>query len=331
MSKRAAFMVTVAGSNITSTLSPVLISLSVSDKVGTHADTATLEIDDTDGRIVLPQIGAPVIVALGWDGEGVRVVFTGTVDEVKSGGSRSGGRTLTITAKGMDTTAGPKQTQQRHFDDTTVNDILTEAGKAAGVTEIEIDPSLAGIKRRYFEMRDESFIHAGERLAREIGGNFRIQGTRATMSKRGGSYTASVMARWGDNLHGWDLSPALGRPQFATMRARWYDPNEAKWKDTEQGTGLSAEARHDHRYAKADEAEAGQQAGSDSATSQRDQAEGSVTIEGNTAAIPDGLCIISGARAGIDGAWRIEAVTHTYSRSSGFVSQLSLKAPGSAA
>jgi len=115
------------------------------------------------------------------------------------------------------------------------------------------------------------------------------------------------------------------------MRARWYDPNEAKWKDTEQGTGLSAEARHDHRYAKADEAEAGQQAGSDSATSQRDQAEGSVTIEGNTAAIPDGLCIISGARAGIDGAWRIEAVTHTYSRSSGFVSQLSLKAPGSAA
>jgi phage protein D len=327
MSKRAAFMVTVAGSNITSTLSPVLISLSVSDKVGTHADTATLEIDDTDGRIVLPQIGAPVIVALGWQDEGVRMVFTGTVDEVKSAGSRSSGRTLTITAKGMDTTAGPKQTQQRHFDDKSVKDILTEAGKAAGITEIDIDPSLAGIKRRSFDMRDESFIHAGERLAREIGGNFRIQGSRAIMSKRGGSYTASVQARWGDNLHGWDLSPALGRPQFATMRARWYDPKAAQWKETQLQTGLSAKARHDHRYAKPDETEASQQAGSDSATSQRDQAEGSVTIEGNTSAIPDGLCIVSGARAGIDGAWRIEAVTHTYSRSAGFISQLSLKAP----
>ena len=109
----------------------------------------------------------------------------------------------------------------------------------------------------------------------------------------------------------WRISPRtlerwrwLGEgPQYLKIGGRVvYDPNEAKWKDTEQGTGLSAEARHDHRYAKADEAEAGQQAGSDSATSQRDQAEGSVTIEGNTAAIPDGLCIISGARAGIDGA-----------------------------
>ena len=65
MSKRAVFKVTVAGTNITATLMPVLISLTVSDKVGTHSDTASLEIDDTDGRIILPQIGAPVIVALG--------------------------------------------------------------------------------------------------------------------------------------------------------------------------------------------------------------------------------------------------------------------------
>ena len=83
MSKRAQFMVMVAGTNITSTLAPVLISLTVSDMVGTHSDTATLEVDDTGGRIVLPQIGAPVIVALGWEGEGLRTVFTGTVDEMR--------------------------------------------------------------------------------------------------------------------------------------------------------------------------------------------------------------------------------------------------------
>ena len=184
MSKRAAFMVTVAGTNITTTLMPVLISLTVSDKVGTHSDTASLEIDDTDGRIILPQIGATVVVALGWEGEGVRVVFAGTVDEVRSSGSRSGGRTLSITAKGMDTTGKPKEGQQRHFDDSTGEDILKEAGKSAGVTEVEIDPSLASITRKYFEMRDESFIHMGERLAREIGGNFRIQIGRASWRER---------------------------------------------------------------------------------------------------------------------------------------------------
>lgn len=327
MSKRAVFMVTVAGTNITSTLSPVLISLSVSDKVGTHSDTATLEIDDTEGRIVMPQIGAPVIVALGWEEGGVRVVFTGTVDEVKSSGSRSSGRTLTITAKGMDTTKKPKEAQQRHFDDMSVSDILKKAGEMAGVTDIEIDPSLASLTRKYFEMRDESFIHMGERLAREIGGNFRIQGTRAIMSKRGGTYTAAVVAAWGKNLHSWDISPALGRTQYSKVRARWYDALKAEWQEKEESTKLSADARHDHRYAKFDENEAGQQTASDAATSERDAGDGSVTIEGNTEAIPDGLCIVTGARGGVDGAYRIESVTHTYSRGGGFVTQISLKQP----
>jgi phage protein D len=329
MSKRAVFMVTVAGTNITTTLMPVLISLIVSDKVGTHSDTASLEIDDTDGRIVLPQIGAPVIVALGWEGEGVRVVFIGTVDEVRSSGSRGSGRTLSITAKGMDTTGKPKEGQQRHFDDCTVEDILSEAGKSAGVTTVEVDSSLASITRKYFEMRDESFIHMGERLAREIGGNFRIQGNRAVMSKRGGSYTAAVVAAWGRNLHGWDISPALGRTQYYKVRARWYDPKQAAWQEKEDGTNLSVDARHVHRYAKPDEDEATQQTDSDKATSERDAGEGSVTIEGDTAAIPDGLCIVTGARPGVDGPYRIESVTHSYSRGGGFVTQLSLKQPGS--
>jgi phage protein D len=328
MSKRAVFMVTVAGINITTTLLPVLISLSVSDKVGTHSDTASLEIDDTDGRIVLPRIGAPVIVALGWEGEGVRVVFTGTVDEVRSSGSRGNGRTLSISAKGMDTTSKPKEGQQRHFDDSTVADILSKAGNSAGVGQVEIDPSLSSIRRRYFEMRDESFIHMGERLAREIGGNFRIQGTRAIMSKRGGSYTSAVVAAWGRNLHGWDISPALGRAQYSQVRTRWYDPKTAQWQEAEEDTALSVEARHDHRYAKPDEDEAKQQTASDKATSERDAGEGSVTIEGDTAAIPDGLCIVTGARPGVDGPYRIESVTHSYSRGGGFVTQLSLKHSG---
>jgi phage protein D len=329
MSKRAAFMVTVAGTNITTTLLPVLISLTVSDKVGTHSDTASLEVDDTEGRIVLPQIGAPVIVALGWEGEGVRVVFTGTVDEVRSSGSRGGGRTLQITAKGMDTTGKAKEGQQRHFDDSTVEDILRQAGQTAGVKEIEVDPSLASMTLTYFEMRDESFIHMGERLAREIGGNFRIQGAKAIISKRGGSYTSAVVAAWGRNLHDWDMSPALGRAQYSKLRARWYDPKKAQWQETEEGTALAVDARHDHRYAKADEGEATQQTASDRATSERDAGEGSVTIEGDTAAIPDGLCILTGARPGVDGPYRIESVTHSYSRGGGFVTQLSLKQPGS--
>ena len=114
MSKRAVFNVTVAGTNITTALLPVLIALRVSDKVGTHTDSVDLEIDDTDARIILPQKGADVVIALGWESEGLRVVFRGTVDEVKSSGSRGAGRRLMIVAKGMDTTGPAKEGQQRH-------------------------------------------------------------------------------------------------------------------------------------------------------------------------------------------------------------------------
>ena len=127
MSRRAVFSVIVAGSNITAPLTPVLISLEVSDKVGTHSDTARLEIDDTDGRIILPQAGASVAIALGWEGEALRIVFEGTVDEVRSSGSRGSGRTLSVSAKGVDTTRKPKTGQQRHFDDKTVNQNLGSA------------------------------------------------------------------------------------------------------------------------------------------------------------------------------------------------------------
>ncbi|MDN2582981.1 contractile injection system protein, VgrG/Pvc8 family [Aquibium sp. ELW1220] len=328
MSKRAIVSVTVAGSNITSTLLPVLISLSVSDKVGTHADTATLAIDDSNGRIILPQIGAPVTIALGWAGAGVRVVFEGTVDEVKSSGSRGAGRMLTITAKGVDTTAPPKQGQQRHFDDSRIEDILTEAGKVAGITSVEVDPELGSIRRAYVDMRDESFVHLGERLAREIGGNFRIQGTRAMLSKRDGNYTAAVTATWGVNLHAWDIAPQLGRTNFSAIRTRWYDTANAEWKTVETATGLDVDATYADRLPRAGEDEANQQNASDQATTKRDKGGGSVTIEGNTEAIPDGLCIILGARPGIDGDYRIDSVTHTFSRGAGFVSQVSLKQPG---
>lgn len=327
MSKRAVFNVTVAGTNITSALTPVLLGLQISDKAGTHTDTAKLDIDDRDGRIVLPSKGADVSIALGWADTGMRIVFEGTVDEVKSSGNRSSGRRLMISAKGMDTTGKAKENQQRHWDDTTVEAILTDAAEYVGITDVQIDPDLAGLTRAYFEMRDESFVAAAERLAREIGANIRISGGRLIVSKRNGDYQAAVLAAWGDNLHSWDMSPQLGRPQFSAVRSRWYDFAAAAWRQVERATGLDVDAIYSSRFSRGDEAEGVQQADSDAATTERDSGDGTVVIEGNTDAIPDGLCIVSGTRPGVDGAYRIDAVTHALTRNGGFVTTLSLKQP----
>lgn len=325
MGKRAVFNVTVAGTNITTTLLPVLIGLRVSDKVGTHTDSADIEIDDTEARIILPDKGAEVSIALGWETEGIREVFRGTVDEVKSSGSRSSGRRIMIAAKGMDTTGPAKEGQQRHWDNQTIETILRDAASFAGIPTVEVDPALAGLVRVYFEARDESFIHLGERIAREVGGNFRIVGDRAILSRRNGNYQAFVLAQWGDNLHSWDIAPQLGRPQFSAARARWYDMIAADWQLLDKAVGLDVRALHAFRFAKPWQLETDQQTNSDKATSERDAGEGTVTIEGNTRAIPDGLCLIAGARPGVNGPYRIETVTHAYTRSGGFTTTLELK------
>ena len=325
--KRAVYQINIAGADVSSNFSPHLISLRVNDKVGTHSDTATIDLDDTDGRIQMPRDRDPVQVLLGWEDGGVRQVFDGFVDEIRSSGSRGGGRILTVGCKGMDTKAKPKQPQQRHFDDKTIQDVLTEAGQFAGISSVTVDPALSSIKREYVEMRDESFIHLGERLAREIGGNFRVIGTTAIMSLRGGGYSSFVLATWGDNLQAWDMSPTLGRPQFKKTRARWYDRKKAKWMEEEVEVSLDADAEHVARYAEPNKDQSTNRGESDKATSERDAAEGSCTIEGNTEAIPDGLCYLAGCREGIDGPYRIEAVEHEYDRNGGYVTRLDLKSP----
>lgn len=326
MAKQAAFEVIAGGTPIGAILSPRLISLSVSDKAGTISDTASITIDDTDGRVSFPAIGAPLAVLLGWRGGGIREVFRGTVDEVTSAGSRGAGRTLSITGKGVDTTKEAKEPQQRHFDDSTIEDILRQAGEVAGISDLRVDPLLGQIERVYVEMRDESFLHLGERLAREIGGNFTVRGSTAFLTRRDAPYQPLVRAVAGDNLHSWSMTPATGRPMFSAVGARFYDLAAAAWQEITKETGLPVSARHWPRFPRADAAEAGDQADADRATTERDQAGGTVTIEGDTGAVPEGMCLLSGARPGVDGLYRINTVTHNLSRGGGFVTSMQIGA-----
>lgn len=327
MSKKAILSVSVAGADISGLLGSLLNTASISLKAGSEADTASFSMDDTGGAIVMPKAGAKISVSLGWVGGGVRQVFAGTVDEVRSVGSRSGGRTLTFTAKGFDTVGKAKDGQTRHWDDKTVETILKDAGKDADVGNVRVDPDLAKIVLKYFAMVDESFLHMGRRLAKQIGGHFRVQGEDALMAKRGGAYTPSVRAAFGENLHSWDIAPIIGRGQYGKIVATWYDPKAAVWRKVEEKTGLKSTAVYNIKPACSDEDEAKRQAKAMAETSKRDSGKGTVVIEGNTSAVPDGLCIVSGTRPGIDGSYRTACVTHDLSRSGGWTTTIEINSP----
>lgn len=333
MKNEALFAVLVGGSDITLRMKSIVQSISVSDRAGTSSDNATIVLDDSAGAIIWPPYNAPVVILLGFRGAGVSIAFTGTVDEVRHTGGR-GGATIEITAKGLDTSGKAKEPQQRNFDDMTVKEILLAAGKFAGVTDVRVDPDLADIERDYEHMDDESFISLGERLAKEIGGTFKLRNDIAVMALKNGQRSPSgaplppVLAVRGENLHSWSITPYVGRPRFKQIRVKYYDKKKAKEEEVVVDTGLEGStATAVGRFKAKDKKAATEKANSLKSESERGSGVGSVTIEGNVGAQPEATCLVVGARIGIDRAYVIDGVDHQYSRGGGFTTTLSLAYP----
>jgi uncharacterized protein len=327
MARRAIYVVTVNGRDITSTLAPLLHAASVSLRSGGQGDAASLILDDTQGQIEMPSIGAAISIAFGWESEGARVVFEGTVDETRSSASRASGRLLSITARGFDSAGAAKGRLRKHWDSSSVQTILGDAAGLAGIDQVQVDPDLADITLTYWAMSDESFLHMGQRLAERIGGNFRIQRGVAIMARRGAQYAPETIARHGENLHGWDVAPVLGRRLFRTVIAPFYDQVAGRWDKVAVETGLPSDADLTISPPADDREDASRQANAQAEASKRAAGGGSVTIEGDPNSTPDGRCRIVGARAGINGSYRIISVNHTLSRGGGFVTAVEIGHP----
>jgi len=327
-------IVRINGVDVSSAVLPRLTSLSITNKAGTVSDTTSLEFDDAGGVILLPEDGVPIEIQLGDDIGGVATVFRGVVDEVRSSGSRNSGLTLSISGKGVDTKGKAKQQQSRHWDNQSLGDVFRDAAQAAGIGSVRVDPALAGIVRSYWAMQGESFLHWGERIAREVGGTFKVSNDVAILALRNGGQAPSgdalptIRAAYGDNLISWDIAPILGRPRYRKTRVRYYDPKTAEWKvEDVEVADEKAQAEYTGRYSASDQGEARRAAESRKTDSERGKGGGSITIDGNADAEPEGTVILVGARPGIDGTYRIDSVNHDFSRSSGWTTRLDVKQP----
>ncbi len=212
--------------------------------------------------------------------------------------------------------------------------MFAEAAKLGGIENVRVDEELASIMRPYWAMQSESFIHFGERLAREVGGTFKISNDVAILAKRNGGKSASgkplaiINAAYGDNLIAWDIAPVTGRPRYSKTKTRWYDAKTATWKSEEvEIEDEKAKAEFMSRYPAGDAAEAKRLSESRKTDSERAKGEGSITIDGNAEAQPEGTVNLSGSRPGIDGTYRIDTVNHDFSRSTGWVTRLDVKQP----
>ncbi|WP_339760693.1 late control D family protein [uncultured Hoeflea sp.] len=327
MSWQNIWSVTINGTDISAGLRPHLTAITVTDKDGTAGDTLSITVDDTGGQFRMPDEGSRVTAAI----NGVRV-FEGTVDKVRSQGSRSAGLTLSISAKGYDTKGKAKQPQALHKDDATLEEFLGEVAENAGYS-LTIDPELGGISRDYWAADSESFLHVGQKMAREMNATFKLRGDRAVFAKRGKNTLAGISAAYGKNLISWDISPLTGRGLYASAKVRYFDRDQAAFEEEETDFSAMrpAKAVNIIRAAVKDKDQAKQVGEARKGEAEREGGEGSATIDINPSAQTEALITISGARPGIDGTYRMVTVTHSGSRGSGNTTSVELKQPGGGA
>ncbi len=324
--------VEIEGEDISQDLRPYLMSISATDKVGLTSDRCSLVLDDTDGQIKLPSAGSKLTVYL----ENYKV-FEGVTERPKSTGSRGGGMKLTVKAKGTDDASKIKQPLTQHKDGGSLEDFLQGLGKTTGV-EIVVDKALGGITRNYWGVAGVSLLQAGQQLAKEHSGIFKVRGKKAILKAKGtDDKLPEVVCERGKNLISWSVEPRDLRRVFAGGKARHFDRKTAKvkevkrpWKQAEIDGGLSSgDERVDNalRAMAADESTAEKSIDAAESRGRREGGTGTVTINLEPAAQAEAPCRLKGLRSGIDGLYRIESRTHKASRGAGATTTLKIKDP----
>lgn len=131
---KAAWRVTVDGTDVTAKFAPLLVSLSLSEQDGEEADQLQIVLDDSKGNIAIPPEGAVLQVWLGWErGTDVQpgLVFKGSFKADEAGWSGPPDR-ITLTARSADLAEDFRKRRNRVWKDTTIGHIVgTIAGKHA--------------------------------------------------------------------------------------------------------------------------------------------------------------------------------------------------------
>ena len=239
-----------------------------------------------------------------------------------------------ISAKSADTRGGLKEKAEKHRDETTFGDVAQAWGREAGLSEVAVHPDLAAIERPWWGMQGESYLAWGSRHARELGATFKVMGPRAVFVPRSQGQSASgaplqaIRAAWGENLIAWSLKPILGRPVYGKFRINWFDEKQARWRAEEvEAEAADVPVVATGRIAAASQTEATERAGALRTEATREGGGGTVTIDGEPSAQAEADCEVAGTRPGIDGTYRIDVAEHSFSRSAGFTTTLTLKQP----
>lgn len=326
------YKVRVGGIDVTSRFNPRVTSIEISKSAGQSADTLSINVADPNGQIALPKDRAFIEVTI----NGVDA-FEGYVKDVNWSMDKKGGRSITISASSVDQGGKAKEPVLRNADDKDLGAVFKDWSSKAGLNGQAIG-DIAKTNRSYWVMQNESFQSWGQRMARELGGTFRIIGKRAFIATRNEGKSVSgqpltpISATIGRNLLSASVTPIISRPKYKDVEIAYFDPKKGESVKVKVKTGVeNVDAALRTVITAATKEQAKEKADAGAKETDREQGGGSCSLIGDARAEPEAKITLSGCRPGIDGTYTINSVSHKISKGGGFTTDVEFKQPKSGA
>jgi len=315
----------VDGKDITPTIDGRLISLTITDHRGIESDEASIELDDTDGKLNMPRLGAILSVSIGFKG---KLIHKGlyTADEISHNGPAD---KMTIKGRAADVGTQLKTQKSRSFHQKSLGEILITIANDNKLTPA-LDKTLAAIKIEHIDQTNESDAHFISRLGTEHDALISIKEKHLLLLANAESKTAT-----GKTITPITITRSQSDTHSYTENERnKYTGVKVQWQDAATGQQVSLLAGKDGTVKTLQKQYATKEEAIKSATAElkrlsRGKAQFKMTLAiGNPNIMTETPVILSGYKTQIDAqAWVIKSVTHTLN-DSGLTSALDMENSG---
>lgn len=296
-----------------------LVSLNITDREGIRSDTLELVFNDAAPHFASPRRGAVASVTI-LSGAGGGFAGAYVIDRVDH---KCLPYTITVSGHSADLRSEMKTSKSRHWDDTSVKDIVTEIAGEYGL-EPKISDAVSGHVYPWIGQQDESDLNFLERVAKRHGALFTIKNGALLWLERGAGKTAD----------GTSVPAAVVIPtsivegscrvsendvdRFGKVKAFYQDRGNAKRQEVIVDGDPEADGEHVIRDPFGSKAEAQAAAEAFVREMMRGLVKTSCAIVGRPALMAGQPLKYLGVRPGVDGREFIaEMVKHSYTKSGG--------------
>ncbi|MEE1952355.1 phage late control D family protein [Aeromonas sp. 75A] len=228
-----AYQVRVDGSDISGTLRPRLMHMTITDNRGFSADTIEIALDDSDGKLAMPRRGATLQASIGWQGGPLVDKGTFKIDEVEHGGAPD---VLTIRGKSADLRGGMNKLRERSWHFETIGAIVEQLAARYGLIP-SVGDAFKGMVIDHIDQTNESDLAFLTRLATEQDAIATVKSGRLMFIKAGNGTTASgkplpaiTITRQDGDQHQFSVAD---RDAYTGVIAYWQDNKAAEKKKIE--------------------------------------------------------------------------------------------------